>query len=248
MERRYRSLISPQGLVTFEVRVKESDLLLAAPRDLSEEARSSILSQRRYIEERIEADPGFLSSLEPLPLDPVRDELAPAIIREMLAASHQAGTGPMAAVAGAMAHRVGLDLLTAQGREGGRVIVENGGDLFLAAQNELIVAVHAGESPLSGRIGLRIPASAQPAGLSTSSGTVGHSLSLGRTDAAVVLSSDPARSDALATALGNRVGSAGDIQKALEWLARKEGVIGGLVVVGDQFGAWGDLNLVKLER
>ena len=246
MERTYRGLIAPPGLVTFEVRVKESDLLIAAPSDLSTLARTSILTHRRYIEERIERNREFLTSLKPLPLDPTEDELAPAVIREMLAAAHQAGTGPMAAVAGAVAHGVGLDLLKAQGGQGAEVIVENGGDLFLAAKRELIVAVHAGGSPLSGKIGLRIPASVQPAGLSTSSGTVGHSLSLGRADAAVVLSSDPARSDALATALGNRVGSPKEIQEALEWLARREGVAGGLVVVGQEFGAWGELNLVRL--
>jgi uncharacterized protein len=243
--RKYRSLVSSPGLTTFQVMVKETDLLITAPRDLSAEARTSILTHRRYIEDRIHQNREFLDSLNPLPLDSVADELAPEIIKEMLAAAWQAGTGPMAAVAGALAHRVGRDLLAALDDEAGEVIVENGGDLFLSTGREVTVSVYAGDSPLSKKIGLKIPPSSQPAGLSTSSGTVGHSLSFGKADAAVVLSNDPARSDALATALGNRVGSIQDIKSALTWLSRKEGVEGGLVIVEGEFGAWGELELVS---
>ncbi|MBW2619410.1 MAG: UPF0280 family protein, partial [Deltaproteobacteria bacterium] len=101
-KRTYRRLVKPAGLVTFQVAIKETDLFLAAATDLSEETLTAVLTQRRFIEERIRSQPQFLTSIEPLPPDP----LAPEIIREMLGAAEAAGTGPMAAVAGALAGQV----------------------------------------------------------------------------------------------------------------------------------------------
>ena len=245
-KRTYRALVAPKELATFQVAVKETDLLISASRDLSAQARTSILTHRRFVEGWIKDNPDFLTSLNPPPPGRTGEDLAPEIIKEMLAASAAAGTGPMAAVAGALAHQVGLDLLRIMEAEAGEVIVENGGDLFLAAQRDLTVAVYAGRSPLSQKIGLMIPAELQPTGLSTSSGTFGHSLSLGRADAAVVLSADPALADALATALGNRVGSIKQIGEALSWLAKQPGAKGGLVIKDAELGAWGRMELVRL--
>lgn len=237
-ERTYRGLIGTQGLVTFRVSVKETDLLISARADLSLAARDEVLNRRRSLEEYITANPAFLTALEPLADDP----LAPALVRRMLAAGQAAGTGPMAAVAGAVAEAVGRALKPA----GGEVIVENGGDLYLDTDRELSVAIHAGKSPLSARLALKIAAHDQPLGLATSSATVGHSLSFGRADAAVVAAASPAVADAAATALGNRVIDARDIGPALEALARVEGVSGGVVIVGRSMGAWGGLELVRL--
>lgn len=237
-ERLYRRLSGAAGLTGFIVAVKETDLFILAETDLTDPARAEILTQRRFIEDRIAAQPEFLSSLEPLPDDP----LAPPIIRDMLRAGLAASTGPMAAVAGAMAHRVGLAL----GRRSAEVIVENGGDLYLDTDRDLTVSLLAVPSPLSGRFGLKVPASAQPLGVSSSSGTVGHSLSLGRADLATVAADSPAGADALATALGNRVGDGGDVESALDWLADRAGARGGVVIIGRHMGAWGELELTEL--
>ncbi len=237
-ERVYRKLIGTEGLVTFGLAVKETDLLISASRRLEDEARTAVLTQRRYLEDRIAAQPEFLSSLTPLEPDP----LAPSIVREMLAAAEIAGTGPMAAVAGAVAGQVGAAL-----REHCQeVIVENGGDLYLDTGRELTVALFAGDSPLSGKLALKIPAQDQPLGVSTSSGTVGHSLSLGRVDAATVKARSPALADALATALGNRVADGGDIEAALTWLSKRPGALGGVVIVGRAMGAWGAMELIRV--
>lgn len=234
-KRTYRRLVKPVGLVTFQVAIKETDLLLAAATDLSEETRTAVLTQRRFIEERIRSQPQFLTSLEPLAPDP----LAPEIIREMLSAAEAAGTGPMAAVAGALAGQVGRALMAASPE----VIVENGGDLFLGAARDLKVALMSGSSSLSGKIFLTIPSASQPVGLSTSSGRVGPSLSLGRAHAATVLADSPALADALATALGNRIQTRADSGPALEWLADRPGVRGGLVIIGAEMAAWGHVQL-----
>ena len=64
------------------------------------------------------------------------------------------------------------------------VIVENGGDVFLKSSGPLDLGLYAGEnSPFSGEIKLRIDPSGAGIGICTSSGTVCHSLSMGKADA-----------------------------------------------------------------
>jgi len=148
----------------------------------------------------------------------------------------------MAAVAGAVAQAVGGALLAASPE----VIVENGGDIFLASGAERVAAVFAGDSPLSMKLGLKLPAAPRGLGLCTSSGTVGPSLSAGRADAAVVLAPDAALADAAATAIGNRVKSAGDLAAAMEFAEGVAGLSGALAVIGESLAAWGKIELVKL--
>jgi hypothetical protein len=127
------------------------------------------------------------------------------------------------------------------------VVVENGGDLFLAAGRRLTVALDLGASPLSGRLGLAVEAGEMPLCVCTSSATVGHSLSLGKADGATVAAADGALADAAATALGNRVRGRHDLEPALRWAGGVPGVVGALVVLGERMAAWGRLTLVDLE-
>jgi len=48
-ERTYRNLVRIDDLVKFEVIVKETDLLVRAEKDLSREARASILKYRHHL-------------------------------------------------------------------------------------------------------------------------------------------------------------------------------------------------------
>ncbi|MBI4800010.1 MAG: UPF0280 family protein [Desulfarculus sp.] len=238
-ERTYRVTCREQGLQAFTVRVKETDLWIQAQEDLSQPALESILRHRRGLEAYIEEHPLFLASLTPLPQDP----LAPPLVRAMLAAGLASGTGPMAAVAGAVAQFVATDLLALSPQ----VVVENGGDIYLALERQAVVGLWAGKSPLSGKLGLKLPATAMPLAVCTSSGTVGPSLSLGRADAATILAKDAALADAAASALGNRVQGRGDLAGAVEWVAQWiPGVLGALAVLGDRLSAWGDIELVEL--
>jgi ApbE superfamily uncharacterized protein (UPF0280 family) len=236
--RTYRTRMAREGLAGFRVAVKETDLWVLASRDLTSQVREVVLQERAQLEAYINAHPAFLTSLTPWPDDP----FAPAVVREMVAAGRRAGVGPMAAVAGALAARVGrfLSPLTPE------VIVENGGDIYLKILAPATVALFAGKSPLSHRVGLRIDPSWSPLGVCTSSGTVGHSLSFGRADAACVVAPDAALADAAATALGNRVQDASDIPAALEWAAGMPEILGAVVIVGDKLGARGQVGLVPL--
>lgn len=237
-ERSYRVECEARGFTAFTARVKETDLWIRAMADLGQRAVESILDHRRGLEAYGRDHPDFFASLNPLPLDP----LAPPLARAMLAAGQAAGTGPMAAVAGAIAQAVARDLLAWSPQ----VVVENGGDVYLALNEAATVGLWAGDSPISGRAGLRVTAGQMPMAVCTSSGTVGHSLSLGRADAATILAKDAALADAVATALGNRVQGPDDLAQALDWVQGVPGVLGALVVKGSRLAAWGEVELVRL--
>ena len=229
-----------EGLVSFEVRHKETDLHVQAKRDLSSEVSGWVIEARLFIEEYGAKRPDFFRSYAPIPEDP----FAPPVVREMIAAAQIAGVGPMAAVAGAVAEYVGARCALAAA---GEVIVENGGDIFISVENTpLISAIWAGKSPLSGKVGLRIRPGMTPIGLCTSSGTVGHSRSFGTADAVTILSGSAALADAAATAVGNMVKTGKDIDAALRAMGEIAGVIGGVIIKGTRLGAWGAVELAPV--
>jgi ApbE superfamily uncharacterized protein (UPF0280 family) len=237
-ERTYRRLAYRGQLVSFRVTVKETDVLIHATRPLEEITKELILKYRGYIEAYIRQNPEFAKTLRPWsPGGP-----APLIVKDMAAASEKVGVGPMAAVAGAMAEHVGHELL-AHSQE---VIVENGGDVFLKTNGPVTAGIFAGSSPLSLRIGLRIDPGSKPLAVCTSSGTVGHSISMGKADAVCVVSGSCSLADAAATSIGNRVQSKTDIQQALDFGKQLEGVTGVIVIIGDAIGMWGELEVVPL--
>lgn len=238
--RSYRGRVHHGGLFSFAVQEKETDLHILAGTDSAALARELVLSCRSELEAYIAARPPFLSSLAPIAADP----LAPAIVKEMLAAAAIAGVGPMAAVAGAVAEYVGRGLLA---HGAGEVMVENGGDIFLGRRQDCRVAVFAGASPLSNRFGLVVRREQQPTGICTSSGTVGHSLSLGKADSVTVVAPSTSLADALATRLGNEVKSDADIEPALALGRSFAGVTAVMIIRGERLGVWGDLELVRLD-
>lgn len=236
--RTYRDRLRAGGLVSFRICAKQTDMLVTAERSLEAEGNALMLEGRLLIERYIEENPLFATTLVPWGVDP----LAPGIIAGMIWAASAAGVGPMAAVAGALAEHVGRGLLL----HSGQVIVENGGDLYIKTERPVTVAVLAGDSPLSGRFGIRVPPEKTPLGVCSSSGRVGHSLSRGRAHAACILSPSAPLADAAATALGNLVSGARDLEKAAGSMAGIDGVTGGLVIAGGCMAAWGDVDLVEI--
>ena len=237
-KRTYRDLVKTDDLVKFEVIVKETDLLVRAESDLSKEARESVLTYRHQLETYIAMNPGFQKSLVPLPADPY----APEIVKQMIQTSQSAGVGPMATVAGAMADLVSKDLL----KLSKEVIVENGGDIYLASSRERTIGIYAGDSPLSLKIGIVISPEATPLGVCTSSGTVGPSLSLGKANAVCILSKSAALADAAATAVGNVVKEKKDVSLGLGRAREIDGVLGTLIIVEEKMGIWGRIKLTRL--
>lgn len=232
--RTYRHWVKDEGLVGFNVVVKETDLYIRATRDLKRQAQKLVLKYRRQLEGYIERHPEFSTSLEPLA---VTD--APRIVTEMANAAEKAGIGPMAAVAGAIAEFVGKELLEASPE----VIVENGGDIFLKSLKDRTIGIYAGKSPLTGRVGLEVKGKDTPLGVCTSSGTVGHSLSLGKADAVIALSKSTALADAAATAIGNLIKSTDDIPRGIERAISIKGLSGVIIIKDDRIGFWGKVEI-----
>ncbi|MBN1276196.1 MAG: UPF0280 family protein [Deltaproteobacteria bacterium] len=237
-DRTYRQRVAARGLISFSVTVKETDLWVSAERDLKKETRDMVFDYRYQIETYIASHPEFATTLSPYANDP----LAAPLIKEMIAATKDLNIGPMACVAGAIAQHVAFGLLKLTGQ----VIVENGGDVFMKLNRPATVSVFAGDSPLSEKFGIHIPEEKMPTGVCSSSGTVGHSLSLGVTDAACLTSHSALLADAAATALGNRVRRKRDLQEAAVWASQLEGITGGIIIAGDKMATWGDIELVEL--
>ena len=235
--RTYRHWVKGKGLASFNVVVKETDLYIRASRNLKSKALKLVLKYRDTLERYIERHPSFLTSLDPLP---VSDD-APHIVKSMLESARKAGVGPMASVAGAITEFVGTELLAFSPE----VIVENGGDIFLKSLGKRIIGIYAGKSPLTGKIGLEIEGEDTPLGICTSSGTVGHSLSYGKTDAVVVLAQSATLADAAATAIGNLIKQPEDIPGGIELAKSIEGLKGLLIIKDDQVGLWGEVKICQ---
>jgi len=239
-ERTYRSLFSQSDLVHFQVAYKETDLDVGIPRSLFKpeiikKAEKTIRYLRLELEKYIERDPVFLQTLKPHNV--LSD--APVIVKEMAKAAKLAGTGPMAAVAGAMAQFVANELV-----KKGEIIIENGGDIYLKSFKTRTVGIFAGASVFSNKLALSIEPEICPVGICTSSGTVGPSLSFGRADAAVIIAPSAALADAVATAVGNIVSKPDDVEKAAQVASKIPGVLGALIIAEDRLAAWGKINIV----
>ncbi len=242
-ERAYRLLHRQKDLVFFRVVVKETDLDIGVPRNklsrsLVESTRQVVETARSLLEQYIETDKEFLRSLKPHRVLPG----APEIARVMAAAAEVAGTGPMAAVAGAISQHVGQYLA----RRTQEVIVENGGDIYIRSVNTRYIGIFAGPSPFSNRLALQIEPHQTPLGICTSSGTVGHSLSLGCADAVVIVSPSAAIADAVATAAGNIVQCEDDLQAAVNFALSIKSVTGALAIKNDKLAAAGNIKLAPV--
>jgi len=235
--RHYRLWTKEKDLVSFNVVVRETDLFIQARRNLRKKALAVVSKQRTLLEKYIERHPGFITALEPFPVGGD----APHIVKEMAAAAEKVGVGPMAAVAGAFAEFVGRELLNLSTE----VIVENGGDIFLKNLKQRLVGVYAGENPFTGKIALKIEPGETPLGICTSSGMVGHSLSFGSADAAIVVSPSTPLADAAATAIGNLVKTDDDVNRGIEFAQGVDGIRGIAVIKGDRLALWGHIEIVR---
>ena len=115
-ERSYRHRLRHERLVAFEVSVRETDLLILAGTNLAAHAEEIVYKVRGPLENYIAQHPEFLHAMTPLP----DDKLAPPIAREMLSAAKTCGTGPMAAVAGAIAEHAAEIVIS--GSSNGKIV------------------------------------------------------------------------------------------------------------------------------
>ncbi|WP_167616005.1 UPF0280 family protein [Maribellus sediminis] len=238
-ERTYRTQFNTERFKGFEVKHLETDLWIGVDpasfdEKMKEVALEKVRSLREIFDKYIEKEPFFRKSLKPF--QPT--EIAPAEALEMALAAEKAGIGPMSAVAGLFAREVGEEIRKNFSVK--ELLIENGGDIYLILQDELVLSVFAGESILSERIGLVIPAAEGVFGICTSAGTVGPSLSYGKADAVVVVCEDILMADALATALGNLVKSPDHVQKVINKADNYPDIQSLLIICEDKIGIKGE--------
>lgn len=237
-ERSYRSRFSNDERRWFCVKFLESDLWIGVNRgsyraSMEADTYAMLVDLRRQMDAYLLMDPQYKTALTPY--DAGLE--APNILKEMSRVSHKTGIGPMSAVAGAVAKKVAEFLGTQE------VIVENGGDIYAQAASDMDISVFAGQSPLSEKIGLHIPAAEFPLGICTSSGTVGPSLSLGRADAVMIVCKDVLLADSYATAMANRIKTVDDLQSVIDRISALPEILGAIAVKDDRMAITGRFEL-----
>jgi len=239
-KRFYRSRINTGDLFRTHLMVQETDLLILTDKPVD---KGFVLSRIKFYRDKIEEyinykDRRFLAALKPVTVEFASHR----IIKEMAGQSAKANVGPMASVAGAIAQFLGRDLLAKGFRD---VIIENGGDIFMKSSRPVKVGLYAGKNKSLNKVNLKIQPEQTPLGICTSSATIGHSVSFGNADNVVIIASSAVLADALATAVCNKVKSADDIKRAIEFGSSIRGVKGIIIILGNILATWGKVELTR---
>ena len=197
-------------------------------------AVKEIIRQREILSRYILEHREFLDSLVPVDIP----SGAPEIVRRMHAASLLTGIGPMASVAGINAQLAAEAAAAAGARE---AVVENGGDIFMLAENNILTALYSGGTPLASSLAFNIKPGETPVSVCSSSSRMGHSVSFGDCDLAAAVSADGALADSAATLACNLVKSPDDVQPVLDRIIGIKGIRGLFIIKGDKIGMAGML-------
>ena len=195
--------------------------------------KRSLVDSRKLLEAYIGKDPVFRQTHENH--RPLKD--SPTIVKRMCLESAKVDVGPMAAVAGTLVDEA-LRAMIQSGVED--VVIDNGGDIGCFVKDDVMVGIFTGESSIR-NLALLIKPKKRPIGICTSSGTVGHSFSYGRANAALVVSHNIPLADAAATALGNRVNESKDLEGCFDFLKSLHEIEGAMVIINEKVALWGQL-------
>ena len=221
-----------------ELHLKQTHMKLRADsQEAVESAKDAVINTRVLLEHYIFEHPDFISSLDPLEMDPN----APKFIRNMIQAGLLADVGPMAAVAGGLSEVATNAMLANHSR---LALAENGGDISIKGVEPITIGVYAGENSIAKKVGFKIKPGDLPLGVCTSAGLVGHSLSFGDADAVIIFSTSAFLSDASATSVANLVKSKDpemSIQNALEKAESIVGLKGCMIFIGELVGKTGKI-------
>lgn len=218
--------------------IGETRIQATVEQGFTESLKNLILEARRQIESMIAADPFFQMTYAPYPM---KDTYGP-IISKMCEAAAKADVGPMAAVAGAIDGYV-LDRLIENGCR--HAVLDNDGDIAMISDSPVRIGLCASLDGIPD-MGITLHPDGEPLSICTSSGRIGHSVSLGNSDLASVIAYDPALADACATALGNSAAS--DPIRESERICAIEGVVGCLLIADGDAVICGDFPEPKALR
>ncbi len=247
----------------FNERINIGETELNASSDLKlDKLPDFIFNLRSELKKYIRKNPDFLMSFEPVMVGDVsrivspeefhrdEDDNIPLIVSLMARAGRRAEVGPMAAVAGTIS-QLSMGFMIQNGAK--FIIIDNGGDICLKINKNVVVGLYSGESSLSGNLGFKIKPQQTPMGICTSSGTVGHSISFGRADSVTVFANESSIADALATSIANEAKGITDhdaVQRSLEHAEDfKKSMRGVMIIVGESAGTLGKIpKLIQTDR
>lgn len=258
-----------EGECAVQIVVEETDLRITALRSSLEgkDAQSSFIEDiTKYVyilRGQIQAwcifQPEFRYSLTPVDVP----ESAPECIRRMAHGAKLMGVGPFAGIAGTIAQMVAEEFHNTSSE----LIIENGGDIYLYTSQERVIGILSqpqeskeytnstrtkqsrhGKKEASqdiNMIGILVKPETAPVSLCASSAYIGHSLSLGNGDLAVVRSKDASLADSAATFYCNMLKTADDVAKVINHAKSLEhiGITGIYAQCCGQIGIWGDMEL-----
>ena len=243
--RTYRENMRQGRFNSFLVSYKQSDLWIGVnPIETADELKAFTLDELKKLWNNLEhwiyKYPLIQKSLSPIKMPAaISPEMA-----SMIKAGNCAGIGPMSAVAGLTSAYIGRKI--EEKFHPNEIIVENGGDIYINVVDKITLSVFAGDSPLSEKIGVKIPAGETPLGICTSSGKIGPSLSSGCADAVMIACRNAALADAFATAFGNKVKTGDDIEAVLTETEKFTEILLAIVICDDKIGIRGKFEIVAL--
>jgi ApbE superfamily uncharacterized protein (UPF0280 family) len=221
--------------------VGETAVTIASDERFHGAAREAIVRTRRAIQEQVRADRFFLTTMEPYE----EAGCVNAVARRMCGASKAAGVGPMATVAGTVA-QAALEAMVDDGCTHGWV--DNGGDIAIVLEAPALVEVFA-DPEEEESLAIELGPTDGIIGVCSSSGRLGHSVSLGNADIALAIASSAVLADAIATGIGNRAVDSASLDGCFDEFRGVDGFIGGLVVLDGAASVFGRLpRLVRTDH
>jgi len=233
-----KSYPQENGLITCQFRIGESNIMISSDKPIKTVAKKILTKIRSDIKNYIKIHPEFSESFNPVKIK----RSVPNIIKKMGKAAQSANVGPMAAIAGAIAEELGNNLSATTSE----LIIENGGDIFINVKRQIIIGIWSQNKKINNNLGILLNKKRGRCAICTSSGTLGHSFSYGKADAATVIAKNAALADAWATRLGNEIKTPKDIKRAIALLKDIRGIIGALVIHKKSIALWGDIELTQI--
>jgi ApbE superfamily uncharacterized protein (UPF0280 family) len=233
----YRSKVRSRNRYNWRILYKYSDILVSSDKNVGDRLKKLVKEIYSILESHIKENPSFQKSLSPLESKPRYHP----VIQKMCIKSAVFNVGPMATVAGAV-----CDFLAGGLDKCGRcLIIENGGDVFIKSDRDVNLGVYLKDKHFADKLYLRVRKDYMPCGLCSSSGSFGHSLSMGKSDLVTVLAESTISADGAATSVANSINSSEDISKTINSYKTIKDIRGILIVKDDKLGIWGNIELIK---
>jgi ApbE superfamily uncharacterized protein (UPF0280 family) len=211
-------------------------LFISCSKDIADIISNRLTEFYNILEKEIKDNPAFEKSLTP-----VSGRSANSwVVSEMYDYARTFNVGPMAAVAGSLCEFIGRSV----GKDTDYLVIENGGDVYIRSDKDVITDVFFKSRHFKNDLKIKIKKNLLPCGIASSSGTFGHSLSLGKSDLALVIGKNAIIADAAATAFANLIKEPSDLEKAVNFMKAKSGIFGLLAIKNEKIAIYGQIELV----